>query len=202
MILLRRVSGLVPMWFLAACVTINVYFPQAAAETAAKTIVRDVLGTGQGGAEPAPAAEPDKGSRRDGIDAPVLGWVLHVLVAPAYAAADININTPAINALRASLKQRQSQLRPYFDSGALGLTRDGLVAIRDLQAIPLRDRNRVKKLVADENRDRSSLYREIARANGHPEWEKDIRKTFAGVWIQESPRGTWYQVASGAWKRK
>ncbi len=199
---LRRISGLVPIWLLAACVTINVYFPQAAAETAAKTIVRDVLGTGQGGVKPAPETPPEKGSRRDDEAGALVALVLNVLISPAHAGADININTPAINALRASLKRRQPELRPFFDSGALGLTRDGLVAIRDPQSIPLRDRNRVKKLVADENRDRNGLYREIARANGHPEWERDIRKTFAQVWIQESPRGTWYQTANGAWTRK
>ncbi len=30
---------------LASCVTVNIYFPAAEAETAASTIVRDVLGT-------------------------------------------------------------------------------------------------------------------------------------------------------------
>jgi hypothetical protein len=46
------------------------------------------------------------------------------------------------------------------------------------------------------------LYREIARANGHPEWEKDIRKTFARVWVQEAGRGYWYQDARGQWRQK
>jgi uncharacterized protein YdbL (DUF1318 family) len=66
----------------------------------------------------------------------------------------------------------------------------------------LKDRNRVKKLVADENRDRNGLYREIARANGHPEWEPDIRNTFARVWVEESRPGIWYQDAGGQWQRK
>jgi len=97
---LRRISGLVPIWLLAACVTINVYFPQAAAETAAKTIVRDVLGTGQGGVKPAPETPPEKGSRRDDEAGALVALVLNVLISPAHAGADININTPAINALR------------------------------------------------------------------------------------------------------
>ena len=37
---------------LTACVTINIYFPAAAAEEAARTIVRDVLNSEQ--TEPAP----------------------------------------------------------------------------------------------------------------------------------------------------
>jgi uncharacterized protein YdbL (DUF1318 family) len=56
--------------------------------------------------------------------------------------------------------------------------------------------------VADENRDRNSLYREIARANGHAEWEPQIRATFAKGWIERAHAGWYYQDASGAWQRK
>ena len=37
---------------------------------------------------------------------------------------------------------------------------------------------------------------EIARANNHPEWEADIRKTFAKRWIDNAPKGWWYEDAS------
>jgi hypothetical protein len=40
---------------LGGCITINIYFPAAAAEKAADRIIDDVLGKG---AEPAPAAPP------------------------------------------------------------------------------------------------------------------------------------------------
>ncbi|HHH13598.1 MAG TPA: DUF1318 domain-containing protein, partial [Thiolapillus brandeum] len=86
-------------------------------------------------------------------------------------------------------------------SGAIGLDRNALVTIRDPATVGLRDRNRLRKLVADENRDRNALYREIARANGHPEWEAEIRKTFARIWVEEAPGGYWYKKG-GAWKRK
>ena len=82
------------------------------------------------------------------------------------------------------------------------MTNDGLIKVRDLNAVALRDRKTVKTLVADENRDRSALYREIASANGHPEWEADIRKTFAQRWIANAPAGWWYQDAGGNWKKK
>ena len=182
----------------------NIYFPEAAADSAAKTIVRDVLGEEPTNVERAPDT-PDKGSMLEGKET---GWavfvkrMVDVLIQPAYAQADIKINTPVINSIRASLKQRQPQLQPSFSNGALGLTGDGLVAIRDQGAIALKDRNRVKKLVADENADRNALYREIAKANGHPEWENDIRKTFARVWVEESPSGIWYQNDAGQWVTK
>lgn len=187
----------------SACVTINIYFPAAAAEEAARTIVRDVLKEGE--AAPEPDAAKDKQSSRAGPH-PVLmaiGTVLEVLVPAAHAAeADININTAAIRAIRASMQGRQSNLARYYQAGAIGFDNRGNVAIRDLAAAPLAERNRLKQLVADENADRSRLYQEIARANGHPEWEPKVRATFARVWVEEAPGGYWYQAAGGAWQQR
>jgi uncharacterized protein YdbL (DUF1318 family) len=187
---------------LLSCVTVNVYFPAAAADSAAKTIVRDVLGEERAAPEAPSEQSPEQGSRLGLAVTRVAAAILGLIVPPAQAGANLDINTPAITAVRVSLKRHQAQLQPYFDTGALGLTRDALVGIRDAAAIPLKDRNRVKKLVADENRDRNALYREIARANGHPEWERDIRNTFARVWVEESRPGIWYQDAGGQWKHK
>ena len=188
---------------LTACVTINIYFPAAAAEEAARTIVRDVLKSEQ--TEPAPPSqEGDKQSARTQAN-PVLvafGLMLEQLVPEAQAAqADIDINTPAIRAIRSSMQRRQASLAPFYRSGAIGFDSKGSVAVRDLSAASLKDRNRLKKLVADENADRASLYREIARANGHPEWEAEVRATFAKVWVQEALPGYWYQ-AGGGWRQR
>lgn len=120
----------------------------------------------------------------------------------AHAAANLEIDTPAIAALQQSQQARHPQLLPYYASGAVGLTRDGMIAVRDASLVPLAQRARVNELVADENRDRAALYREIARANGHPEWEADIRATFAERWILKAPAGWYVQNASGGWVRK
>ncbi len=119
-----------------------------------------------------------------------------------YTAADIEINTPAIASLKQSMQQRHSQLEPYYARGAVGLTRDGLIAMRDANALPLSARQPVNALIAAENQDRNALYREIARANSHPEWEGDIRSTFGQRWIELARPGWWYQAASGSWVRK
>lgn len=189
---------------LSACVTINIYFPAAAAEEAARTIVRDVLQQGEGEPEE-PAKEPDKQSRHSPGQAAMIafGHVLHALVGPAHAAqADINIDTAAVKAIRKRMQRRQASLSTYYRSGAIGFDNRGTVAVRDLNAVPLAKRNQLRKLVADENNDRNKLYREIAKANGHPEWEGDVRATFARVWVQEAPRQYWYQTAEGAWKQR
>jgi len=120
----------------------------------------------------------------------------------ALAQANLEINTPAIASLQASMQQRHAQLAGFYASGAVGLTRDGNIALRDANAVPLAQRQQVNSLVAAENQDRAALYREIARANGKPEWESDIRATFAQRWIQKAQPGWYYQNASGTWTRK
>ncbi len=116
--------------------------------------------------------------------------------------ANIEINTPAIENLKQSMQQRHVQLQPYYDNGAVGLTRDGSVALRDANSLPLAARQSVNALVAAENEDRSALYHEIARANNHPEWEGDIRNTFSQRWISLARPGWWYQQADGSWRQK
>ena len=120
----------------------------------------------------------------------------------AAAQANLEINTPAIGALQRSMQARHAELVALYGSGAIGLTRDGNVALRDANAVPLAQRAQINTAVAAENQDRASLYREIARANGKPEWEADIRTTFAQRWIDKAQSGWYYQNASGAWVRK
>ena len=128
--------------------------------------------------------------------------ILDILIPSAHAAADIDISSPAINKLKSSMQARHARLSSYYKSGAIGYTADGLVAIRDQSAVGLRERGQLKQLVAQENQDRNALYRELARANGHPEWESQIRDTFANRWIANAPSGWYYQNRSGNWTRK
>ena len=128
--------------------------------------------------------------------------LMGVFCAHAAEQANLTIDTPAVTALRKSLRDNFQQLRPLFESGAVGLTRDGNVALRDASAIPLAQRAQVNALIAQSNQDRAALYREIAVANGRPEWENDVRATFAQRWIDRSRPGWYYQNTSGEWVRK
>ncbi|MDW8479572.1 MAG: YdbL family protein [Xanthomonadales bacterium] len=180
---------------LAACVTINVYFPAAAAERAAEEFVGKVIGEE---APPPKAGEPEARSRR-GPGA----LLLDLLVAPAHARPDLEVRTPQIQAIQERMAERfQKVLRPHFDSGALGFTRDGLVELIDPALVPLRERAALRQAVAEDNRDRDAVYREIAVANGHPEWEPEIRAIFARQWIEQARPGWHYQDAEGRWQRK
>jgi uncharacterized protein YdbL (DUF1318 family) len=120
----------------------------------------------------------------------------------AFAQANLEVNTPAIEKLRASLQNYFGEIKPYLANGAIGLTQDGLLAIRDANGIPLAQRQHINTVIAADNDDRIALYREIARANGKPEWEHDIRATFAQRWIDRAPAGWYYQTPAGGWVRK
>ncbi|APG06590.1 hypothetical protein BJI69_16185 [Luteibacter rhizovicinus DSM 16549] len=188
---------------LVGCVTINVYFPEAAAQKAADQFIGNVLddsgvapaAQGSGAATPAKPV-PGKQPSASLLD----------LVIPAAQAADapnIQISTPQTDAIRVRMTARfGGQLKALFNSGAVGFTANGQVVVRDAGSLPLDQRSQANAIVDEENSDRDALYREIARANGHPEWEAQIRKTFAEGWVQRSPPGWYYQDASGAWKRK
>lgn len=187
---------------LTACVTINVHFPAAEAREAAREFVDDVIGRdaeadadadmlfpeGQGGMAAAPRFDP---------------LVLLGIGAAHAQSPDITVSSPAIDAIRSRMRDRfGSALRSHFDSGALGFGRDGSVQVRDAGSIPLSERVSVNQAVSDQNRDARAVYREIAVANGHPEWENRISEVFAQQWIDRSRTGWWYQEASGNWRQK
>ena len=191
--------------FVTACVTINVYFPAAAAQEAADRIINRVYGSEGEGEKPAEPAQPpaQPQSKADNAVMLVAVDVLNWLIPPAEAATpDIDIKSPAIQGITAGMQARHPSLAPHYASGAIGMTRDGQIVARDLNSIPLRDRSKVQQLIADENKDRAALYSEIARANGHPEWGDEIRATFARRWVANAPGGWWYQDGSGGWKQK
>ena len=185
---------------LAACVTINVYFPEASAKEAADRIIDEVRGTEEDG-------EDEDGAtlyRRDrAAPARVAMNALGTLLVPvANAQADFDATSSTKRALEASLKQRFGLLRPYYDSGAVGLTTQATIQIRDRASIPLKDRNKVRQLVAEQNDDWEALYEEIARINGRPEWIDQIRAVFAERWIAKARPGWYYRDGEGNWRQK
>ncbi|HKR77493.1 MAG TPA: YdbL family protein [Rhodanobacter sp.] len=188
---------------LVGCVTINVYFPEAAAQKAADQFIGTVL---DGSGQKAPAADKSAPAQDNPPPVHQPSAMLLDLLVPAAQAADVpnlRVQTPAVQAIHERMRMRfQASLQALLDSGAVGFTRDGMVAMRDAAKVPLSGRAQANADVADENRDRAALYREIANANNHPEWEAQIRATFAQTWIERAHAGWYYQDASGAWRRK
>lgn len=189
-------------WLAAACVTIHIHFPAAAAEQAADRIIDGVWGPNERRPD---ETEPQARTPAAAIlplgqlAAQTLSW----LVPAAHAQqADLDISTPAIARLEAAMSARHRQLLPNYESGAIGLSANGLIEIRDQNLIPLAERTTLRRLVAEENADRNNLYREIAVANGNPQWEQEIRNTFARRWIERARPGWYYRDAGNVWRQK
>jgi uncharacterized protein len=195
--------SLLGMLMLTACVTINIYFPAAAAEKVADEIIKDIQGNTPQKPKLDPKPEP-KSERSDFQTSfyKLIDQAINLAISPAQAAeADLSIDSPEIKQLRASMEARFSALQSFYSAGAIGIQADGLLAVRDAASVALKDRNQVNKLVAGENADRQALYQAIANANGHPDWVSQIKSTFATRWISNAQSGWWYQ-SSGAWKQK
>jgi uncharacterized protein YdbL (DUF1318 family) len=190
---------LIGAMLLSACVTINIYFPAAAAEKAADQIIKGIQ-------ENAPSKNPEpKAQLSDWQLAiyPGIEMTLNQLVSPAQAAdADLDIDSEEIRKLQAGMKGRFNSLSNFYSKGFIGIKRDGLLGVKDASNIPLKDRNEANKLVSAENNDREALYRAIANANGHPEWYEQIKTTFAERWVSNAKDGWWYEVANNNWKKK
>ena len=208
---MRRLMGIpVAAVLLTACVTINVYFPAAEAKEAAKEFVEKVIGDEIQDAKDAQPKPDDGGGMAimpRAMDANLLARVdllslVGIGTAHAQSQPDITIKTPAIQAIQARMASRfDSQLRAGFDAGALGFAGDGTIVVRDAAKLALKDRVAVNQAVADDNRDRKAVYREVAVANGHPEWEAQIRDVFAKQWVASARPGWWYQ-SGGKWQQK
>ena len=183
-----------------ACVTINVYFPEAAAVEAADRIIDKVRGEES---TDGVTYSPREDNHESSVLLAFARGIGSVLISDANAQSNVDFDKPSPEkqALENSLAERFRSLRSYFDSGALGLTDSGLIEFRDRSLVPLKDRNTVVQLVAAQNNDWNALYAEIAKLNNHPEWQDSIRRTFAERWIAKANSG-WYYREGGSWKQK
>jgi uncharacterized protein len=187
-------------FFLTACVTVNIYFPAAAVQRAADTIVEETWG-GPGKQPPkeSPKQAPgDRGSIAGKI------FVSVRFTREAFAQeTDITVSNPAIRAVKDSIRNRSESIKPFMDKGNVGLNRDGLLAVRTTDGLNLKERAEAQQLVEAENRDREALYAEIAKANNFPkERVADIKRIFAKSWSDQARPGWWIQDAQGNWRKK
>ncbi len=190
------------VFIIISCVTINVYFPAAAVEKAADKLVDDVWG---GSEEKTPVTPQTEDNTEGQLSILERFTYLHLGVRSAEAAekANITVSTAAIRTLKQSIRGRAGALKPYMNKGNIGIGRDGLLVVRNKKGLNLRQKATLTRLVKSENRDRLTLYREIAKANNFtPDRVKDIQRLFAKSWIKNARKGWWIQDANGAWRSK
>jgi uncharacterized protein YdbL (DUF1318 family) len=111
-------------------------------------------------------------------------------------------STPAIRP-QAGNGRQFSQLKPFYDRGAIGENNMGLVEPRDTGALNLKDKADLNRVVSQENGNRNALYNEIMKANnlGADSLPK-IQRIFANSWRGKSRPGWWIQNDGGGWEKK
>ena len=198
---------------LFACVTINVYFPEAAvkdlSEQIEEAIAKEAAKAPDSGT--APATEPEEApvappASSFNVSA-LLGSALALLgPTPVYADEDVAapaVSNPAIRKLIESRAQRVKDINRYKSAGVLGENREALLEIRQLDSLPLAERAAVQKLVKQENADREQMFKEIAAATGADlSTLPQIRETYAQTLREKAQPGDWIQQPDGTWKQK
>lgn len=189
-------SVLLAIFMLLGCFSLKLTlnFPVQAVEDAAVQFENDVRSADEG----------DKTAEKDGDSSFV--FPASFFVSSAYAAedeVDINLETPAIKALKAARTKRYPQIEPYLKDKKLGENNQGYLEILNTDDMDLRAKAGMKKLVDTENKDRESIYNEILKAN---KWEQsklpDIEKAFAKAIAKSVDNGTMLQDEKGKWYEK
>jgi uncharacterized protein YdbL (DUF1318 family) len=186
-------TAAVGVTFVLACITVNIYFPEATVKQAAEEIVNEIQkkATEKAGQEPIKklSALPKR--------------VSFSFIPAAYAQEETTVSNPAIRALKDSIADHLAAMMPSFAAGNIGLTNKGLVEIRDEAGLNLQAKAALRQLVKEDNRDRMKLYAEVAKAlNIEASQIERIQKIFAENWIKGAAAGWWVQQEDGAWVRK
>jgi uncharacterized protein len=190
-----RHFGFFVFFFIAACVTINVYFPAAAIQKAADQIVDDVTGT----------KDQQKPEKKSNTQSRFFDKLKKIDLAPneAYAQADINVSTPAIRNIRQSMRETFQQLKPFYIRGNVGENNNGFVEARNTSDLNLKEKADVTRLTDQLNKNRTALYTEIVKANKlEANSLPQVQKIFANSWRNKSQTNWWIQNDSGEWEKK
>src|SRR4030042_2154919 len=133
--------------FVLACITVNIYFPEATVRQTAEEIVTEIH---QKAAEKTGEEPIKKVSVRPQTAS-------FSLVPMAYAQEETTVSNPAIRALKESIGDPLPPTRPSFAAGKIGLTNKGLVELRDEAGLNLQPQAALRKLVKEDNADRMKL---------------------------------------------
>lgn len=191
-----RILSALAVISIISCVTINIYFPAEEVRSAADKIVNEVWGEQNRTPDAPQTAPPAQGGKTSGLIRSLF------TVRSACAAQDIDVSTPAIRAIKNTMKQRSQELFVYLDSGHVGIGSDGLLKVRSTDNLDLKSRGAITRLLAAENADRLQLYKEIATANGFADKAGEVQAIFADSWRDQARPGWHLENPDGGWQQK
>ena len=169
----RVLSLLSALLVLAACVTINIYFPAEKVESVAGEIVDEIRGQKPGD------SKPIKQDKSNLFNKTFLAFLSPV----AEAAEPLTVSNPSIRMLKQQMKARYAQMKPFYQKGILKEENNGYVSLAQTSGLSLKEKRDLTNLVAAENGDRRQLYGEIAKAMKiDPSQVGRIGEIFAKEW--------------------
>lgn len=126
-----------------------------------------------------------------------------VAAPPAPGAINLDIGTPPVIVVKHALAQRQSRLVRFYDWGAIGLGKDGMVKMRDESILTNYTLQKTAgKLIDQENPDRMSLIYAVAEAHGGKEAIPAVRELQVKRWKEQWKSGWWMEDEQGNWIKK
>lgn len=211
-------AGIFGLLTACAIITVNVYFPEKAVKEAYKSLDDMLLKNGADkppasdvlpGAEP--AAPVEKPQSRLINELSTFSFVGVAQAAENYA-DDLAVELagmPEVLKAYDDMNRRLPRLTVLFDSGAVGLTSQGLIMVRDKSKTNAQDDG----LISAENQSRKTVVSSMAKAilkitkvkESKPALDQVLGKaaaTYAETKRDAAKPGWWYQLPNGRWLQK
>jgi hypothetical protein len=202
-----------------AVITVNVYFPEKAVKDAYKSVDGMML-KGSGNTQPAPESQPPDSKDKDSAVKP-LSSMFRALPALSFAAAAYAADStsdslavelasmPEVTKAYATMSRNLPRVRELLAGGAVGLSSQGLIAVRDKTRVTPQD----EALLKTENDSRKTIITGMAKAiakhnnltPGKEEMDQLLAKsaaTYAEAKRDEAAPGWWMQLQNGRWVQK
>lgn len=223
-VLLKSLLALACFSFAAcAVITVNVYFPEKAAKEAYKSLDDMLLKTGDkpageqtpSGAPPEPTAPQDKPQSRFFDTLPNFSLVATACAADTDADADalaIELSSmPEVLKAYDEMSKRLPRLNALFSSGAVGLSKQGLVVPPPSAKAKLAPQD--ESMLAAENQSRKTVVMSMAKAILKLQKQKETKEalnqvlgkaaaTFAETKREAAQPGWWVQLQNDRWVQK
>jgi hypothetical protein len=205
---------------LAACaiITVNVYFPEEGAKQAYKSLDDMLL---KNSADKAPKGDSKPGAEKAEPSSKLQFHIFKDLSAFSFVGVahaddkfgdDLAVELagmPEVNKAYDEMNKRLPRLTTLFNSGAVGLTSQGLVTVRDKSGVNAQD----EALVNAENQSRKVVITSMAKAIVKLTKQADTKAvldqmlgkaaaTYAETKRDAARPGWWMQLANGRWVQK
>lgn len=215
-LLLAGVCGLLVS---CAIITVNVYFPEKAVKDAYKSVDGMML-KGGGETPPVPEKQPSDGTDKAPEVKPQSGIIRILpavsLVATAHAADNTAdelavelASMPEVTKAYEVMSRNRAKVSELLASGAVGLSNQGLITVRDKSRVTAQD----ETLLKTDNDSRKTIITGMAKAIlkvGKQEINKanmdqllgKAATTYAETKRDEAAPGWWLQLQNGRWVQK